>query len=436
MAVTKHRQEILEVLQKWFRENDYSPTLKELCVELGRSPEGRATVQRWLQTMRGKDVEWEDNTARSLRLLEDKSETPFEVSVVETLRYLSTGLAQWEVRTNESQPVPESLRLGLSRAYLSSLLEEENVSSDSIAPKDLPEFFKWASQPFKEWPPSEALKYLAEDVRLVDDSLISDFALQWQLEGRDTERQVQESLLLDVLRHCRQYQEEKAYREFRQLIISRPVLSYRDYRRVLASPILKPLKNFVREAYGDLSKLQADRNYHLCPRCKYPQRRRAEGSYGCRSPQCDRIRIKQQLAPLPTISPDEAEEYKAVTPGIHRYGTIPGLWEIGLHKQLSQLGIQSTLWPEIDEYDLLIDFGYRRRWAIDVKDWSYLNLDRLKAVQFRSDVKKTYVVFPDANEEQLRIKVLRKRLEPDLRGVRLRLISEIVAEAKSFVKGE
>lgn len=434
MAVTKHRQKILEVLQKWFQEHDYSPTLEELCVELGRSPERRATVQRWLQTMRGQDVEWKDNTARSLHLLKEKTESVSNISVVETLRYLSTGLAQWEVRTNEHEPIPEALRIGLSRSYLSSLLDEEATGVN--APKHLPEFFDWASQPLKDWPPSKALKYLADNVRLVDDGLISDFALQWQMEGKDTERQVQESLLLDVLRHCRQYQEEEAYREFRQLIISQPVLSYRDYRRVLASPVLKPLKNFIREAYVDLSNLQADRNYQFCPRCNYPQRQRAEGSYGCRSPRCDRIRVKQQLVPLPTIPSEEAEAYKTVTPGIHRYGTIPGLWEIDLHKQISQLGVQSTLWPEIDEYDLLIDFGYRRRWAIDVKDWSYLNLERLKAVQFRSDVKRTYVVFPDANEEFLRIKVLRKRLESELGGIRLRLMSELVTEVKLFKEGK
>jgi hypothetical protein len=70
---------------------------EELCVELGMQPRQKATVQRWLQTMRGIDVEWEDNAARSLRLLseEPEDEPGLQISVTETLRYLATGIVEW-----------------------------------------------------------------------------------------------------------------------------------------------------------------------------------------------------------------------------------------------------------------------------------------------------------------------------------------------------
>ncbi len=139
MPVTRHHQRILEVLRDWFKSHDYSPTLEELCVELGRPPERRATVQKWLQTMRGVDVDWEDNMARSIRLLQPNPTVQSEpnLSVVETLRYLATGLAEWEGLPDESlHQVPEALRLGLSRVYLTSLLK-----GDERAPQSLPEFF-------------------------------------------------------------------------------------------------------------------------------------------------------------------------------------------------------------------------------------------------------------------------------------------------------
>ena len=63
VKITKHRDKILEVLREWFRIHKQGPTLEELCTELAMQPRQKATVQRWLQTMRGIDVEWEDNAA-------------------------------------------------------------------------------------------------------------------------------------------------------------------------------------------------------------------------------------------------------------------------------------------------------------------------------------------------------------------------------------
>jgi hypothetical protein len=119
---------------------------------------------------------------------------------------------------------------------------------------------------------------------------------------------------------------------------------------------------------------------------------------------------------------------------VHRYGTLPGIWEIHLAEELSKLGVRVTLWPEIDEFDLLVEFSRKRRWAIDVKDWSYLDEERLQQVPYRGDTAETFVVFPDEREETLRIEVVRQQLEPELGGVRLKRISEILREAKAILK--
>jgi hypothetical protein len=119
---------------------------------------------------------------------------------------------------------------------------------------------------------------------------------------------------------------------------------------------------------------------------------------------------------------------------VHRYGTLPGLWEIQLAEALSKLGVRVTLWPEIDEFDLLVELGRKVRWAIDVKDWSYLDEARLQNVQYRFDATETFVVFPDEREAALRIKVVRQQLEPELGGVRLRLVSEIISQAQKILE--
>ena len=72
MKVTRHRERIIEALQEWFRTHKEGPSLPELCIELEMQPSQKATLQRWLQTMRGIDVEWADHAPRSLRLIREE----------------------------------------------------------------------------------------------------------------------------------------------------------------------------------------------------------------------------------------------------------------------------------------------------------------------------------------------------------------------------
>jgi hypothetical protein len=396
-------------------------------------PRQKATLQRWLQTMRGIDVEWEDNAARSLRLRasDPEVEPKLQISVPETLRYLATGLAEWEKQEpiKRSEIIPHALRIGMSRMHLTSLLQ-----GDETAPSNLPAFFDWAKNPVVEWKSAAEMKHLSPDVTLIEDGLLSDFALQWQVTGTDVEMQVQEKILQDVVEHCRVHQLDDPYRAFRKLIIERPVLPYPEYRRLLSSTQLRPLREFLLQTYIDLVDLAEENSYHFCPRCKYVMRRRQDKTYGCRNMSCERESAKLPLPPLTPIPKHEAENWKVVTPGVHRYGTIPGLWEIQLAETLTKLGIRVTLWPEIDEFDLLVEFSKKIRWAIDVKDWSYLDEERLQKVQYRNDMTETFVVFPSEREEVLRIKVVRQQIEPKLGGVRLMLMSEIISQAKQILK--
>ncbi len=428
--IARHREKILDVLSEWFRRHDTSPTLEELCEELGMRRNQKATIQRWLQTMRGIDVEWDDSTPRSLHLIGVESAAPeISIPINETLRYLATGLGQWERQQRQNRgKIPESLRLGMSGMYLTSLLQ-----GDETAPANLPELFNLAANPVSEWKPAHALKNLSPTVTWIEEGTVSDFAVQWQVDGGDVEHQVQEKVLQDVLEYCRGHQLVAEYREFRQTIITQPILTYPEYRRLmLSSSPLKPLRDFISQVYVDLTDLQVAKDaYHFCPRCHYLQFQR-EGIYRCQSIWCRQLSVEAKLPPLAQMTIDEAQNCKAVTPGVYRYGTLPGIWEIQLYHRLKQMGLGVTLWPEIDEYDLLVEFSPKLRWAIDLKDWSYLNEERLFKVKPRTDCQATFVVFPDERERDLRILVRRQDLEPQLNGVKLKLISEIVTAAQAL----
>lgn len=287
MGITKHRQKILKVLREWFSTHEQGPTLEELCQLLEMNPRQKATVQRWLQTMRGIDVEWDAHAHRSLRLLiPEPEEINIHLPVTETLRYLATGLVEWEKRSLELRSqIPEALRIGMSRIYLTALLGGED------APGDLPELFQNAEEnSLIEWlPHAEEIKYLPPDVTLIEDGLVSDFTEGWQVDGKGATEQIQESVMQDVLEHCRTLQLEDAYRAFRQAIVTKPTLRYEEFRRMLTTPLFHPLRDYLRQTYMELKKLAEYDVYYLCPRCRYPQRQRFDGTYGCRNRPLARI---------------------------------------------------------------------------------------------------------------------------------------------------
>jgi hypothetical protein len=68
------------------------------------------------------------------------------------------------------------------------------------------------------------------------------------------------------------------------------------------------------------------------------------------------------------------EGHKALTRGIWRYTTVPGLPELALHDRLKKRGLKVSLWPGLDAYDLLVEAGPKRGrkvpFKVDVKDYT------------------------------------------------------------------
>jgi hypothetical protein len=72
------------------------------------------------------------------------------------------------------------------------------------------------------------------------------------------------------------------------------------------------------------------------------------------------------------------EGHKALTRGIWRYTTVPGLPELALHDRLTERlagrGPKPVLWPGLDAYDLLVEAGPKRGrkvpFKVDVKDYT------------------------------------------------------------------
>lgn len=67
--------------------------------------------------------------------------------------------------------------------------------------------------------------------------------------------------------------------------------------------------------------------------------------------------------------PRPAEGHKALTRGVWRWTTIPGLVEVGLFRALADRGLKPELWPDLDAYDLHVEVA-GTSFRIDVKDYS------------------------------------------------------------------
>ena len=356
--------------------------------------------------------------------------------VTATLHYLSTGLVEWEdTPPDEQVQIPQSLRLGLSRMYAAAVLSGKPI------PTTLPEFFKSAASPIKSWwEPVKALSNITDTATLIEDGLVSDFAREWALSGKDSIHQIQELPLAKLKEFCERHQLDDSYRQARgELIVAQPVLKIAQLRKKVETKELVKARDFFKMDdegfYKPVIDLFGGIEYRLCPRCKYIQRL-WEGEYICRKKSCELIvrqkGLKNHIQIIPTA---EINEWVAVTPGVHRYGTIPGIWELELRDKLVELGAKVTLYPQIDRYDLLVEFPNSQKWAIDVKDWSYVSKERLSKVSCQLGVNATFVVFPDAND--LNIPAIRKRKEfqpQALKGLQLRLISEIVRQAKEVAE--
>lgn len=78
------------------------------------------------------------------------------------------------------------------------------------------------------------------------------------------------------------------------------------------------------------------------------------------------------LGDVPTALPTEG--HKALTRGIWRYTTIPGLPELALYDQLATRGLKVKLWPGLDAFDLLVEAGPKRgrktSFKVDIKDYT------------------------------------------------------------------
>jgi hypothetical protein len=325
--------------------------------------------------------------------------------------------------------IPQSVRIAMSHLDLLMLLSDRT-------PLDLQGFLTLLHTPVQHWPVEINLDNLSDEQSLMEDGELTSFGEYWVLHHKGLVHELQESVMRQIVDTCRNERLYDAYRLIRRTIISKPVMSLASFHRLLISPeLLSPqaqqLRPLLQRVYTDAPML-VDVPLVKCPRCGYLQRTAPNGLYVCHSGQCNETR---QLRTWPAVPEElsQTSEWVAVTQGIHRFITIPGIYELDMYEALTSIApdINVEMWPRADEYDLFVEFPDGERWALDIKNWDYLGertLERFPVVPSPSATL-TAVVFPD-DRKHLKIDKVRPHVEPRLLGVKLFWASEIVEKAR------
>ena len=377
---------ILQAIANLTAERQQPPTFREVGTAVGFKAKSTFAVQRRLNRMRGTWVEWEPDSRRTLHLLDAgrkflrdeidsftlNSTAPSEVKriVVE----IATGLVRlWDMGIPLVAPKslwPDSLYHGLNRLFWLLWQQGEAV------PGDIRQIRKFLEQPVSQWPLA-GLDSEDDDDFLLDQDGPTEYAREISVQAGDARSELVQEILLNVQRVCRQLANPDAYREFRQFLIENPVAKFKVLLNTawkLAS-VSHELERLLLDAYEPLPDAAVwDGGIHRCGYCgsamlAHPRQRPRCGASTCEAA----LAVKRSQVTSTAYEPvsSNAREWVRVKSGIQRSTVAPGIAELRLADRLTRLGLSVELWPEFDQYDLLVTFPNGSIWAVDVKDFRY-----------------------------------------------------------------
>lgn len=185
--------------------------------------------------------------------------------------------------------------------------------------------------------------------------------------------------------------EQGAYKKIRKYIIEHPIISIEDRRKMLMELAGMPAaQDAFQFAYEEITE-----NFYVCPACHWTM---TQGKYGynCHSMHC--TDTFPDLHESDQIDVTGRNLYR-LKKGVMRYFAAPGKLELQIAEYCEKKNIHPELWPEMDRYDVGIEFSDGTIWEIDAK--AYRNpLGLRKKIQDdngfpKGEYERGYFVIPD-----------------------------------------
>lgn len=287
------------------------------------------------------------------------------------------------------------LLLREAQAHLWRWLPEEPLSSALELERKL-------CLPLEDWlPASVRLDYTGP---LLSAGLATQICSEMLLE-LDVQ-QLQEAIqsnVKEVLHLCRVIANGDAlYRRFRRFLIQNPIIE-----TVQAAAVFVPLGRKLEDFYEPIPEhFTIDGRLYRCPECRWPmnpQRHEVQcDSAWCREKNSLYRWDKSKLVNLIThqsLDSEAAGKRYRLKSALWKYTLLPGLLELQLAEQLSELGLDVTLWPDVDRSDLRLVQGALVT-DLDAKVWaSPIALGRyLENLEFSSS---RWIVIPDYQKSHI-----------------------------------
>ena len=319
------------------------------------------------------------------------SSAPDETEVI--LHLLASGLVklsdEWGAR-RAMPPYPPPLQRALDKLTLRSW------RLGLPPPKSVPDLVARAGGPVRRWLPGLPAIVAFEDDVLLLRGLPTSFCREWAVDSVDVEGEILERhLMRTALAVCRKASDQETYIRFRTLLIERPVLTSLELQRYCTDPGLHRLAVQLRECYGPIP-IEHVRSggFPICRTCRHLI---VQGPNS--DDQCSNDRCPDWSAPEVDRHIPMSQEPRWLRPPIRTFVSLPGLTELRLAEDLKREGVDVSLWPNFDAYDLRVTFPDGCSWAVDVKDWaSPVALARhlVSSAPFRSEPpwERAFFVFP------------------------------------------
>lgn len=242
-------------------------------------------------------------------------------------------------------------------------------------PRHLPELVAWLHQPIEEWAEIGPLFAAAELYSpLLHYGLPGDLCNELSRDMHlsvNAEIEIHDLAFKQILEYCKVHYLPEQYTMARRFLVEDPYLPHGCIAITRNPAWDNNIRKWLKEAYEPIPmicrrEINGQDYVALCPRCGWPLVWRTENKATCYSSLCEKLigHLHETARWEPAVP-----EATRTTLGIQYSVVGPERPLLDLYRRLGEdFGLKCELWPEVDNYDLYVEFPDGERWAVDMKD--------------------------------------------------------------------
>lgn len=237
-----------------------------------------------------------------------------------------------------------------------------NGQSGIEPPRTIPDFISLLHNNAGEWGINDIEEHFPLNRPLLDNDTGISFEADEFLEVMKNPEEYEQNIMKSILIYCRENNLQEEYTKIRKFL-SNPkhaVITRKQLFIFLVQITHDELSKYVESCYERVINIS---NYRICPYCKWTLKERA-GNWHCNDG--GTCHLQAEFMNFNRFE-ESKQQYLRMKRGIHRYTLLPGIAEHKIAKKLEKRGYEISMYPKIDEADILVEKDGNRL-ILDVKD--------------------------------------------------------------------